>query len=350
MGKGKTGKLQLSWPQVALMDELQLWLLCLPVEYLENVVIKNLNEELETPTDLQEFITVLGCIHFMACYEGISNRREWWSLTLISEKDGAPFRLNQWISWNRFNKITSKMTYTDKDPPDYIDGFHQQRGIKEAYNKHYADNYNPGWWNCIDESMAIWLNKFCPGFMCVPRKLQEFGNEYHTICDGSLEGGNCRPILWRAMIQEGKDRPKELGNKKYHVDMKPTVGLVCQMVEPIKGSGKCDTGDSGFCVSQAGVELLRTMGVYSQFLIKKRGQYWPVRVPGDMIDEHFADKAIKYSATWATTFDGVPFFIHCTKGKLYSFLLFKFVTVLTCCLFHRGEVCDKIHINIWIFA
>ena len=101
MGKGKTGKLQLSWPQVALMDELQLWLLCLPVEYLENVVIKNLNEELETPTDLQEFITVLGCIHFMACYKGISDRREWWSLKLIFEEDpnGAPFRLNHWNSW-----------------------------------------------------------------------------------------------------------------------------------------------------------------------------------------------------------------------------------------------------------
>ncbi|KAL3782253.1 hypothetical protein ACHAWO_010589 [Cyclotella atomus] len=129
-----------SWPQISLMDELQLWLLCFPVEYIQNVVIKNVNKELETPTDIREFLTVLSCIHFMACYEGISNRREWWSLKPISEEDGAPFRLNQWISWTRFNNITSKMTYTDKDPPDYIDGFHQQSGIEEAYNTHYADN------------------------------------------------------------------------------------------------------------------------------------------------------------------------------------------------------------------
>ena len=45
--KGKWNHQSLS--QVALMDELQLWLLCFPVEYLENIVIKNLNEELELP-------------------------------------------------------------------------------------------------------------------------------------------------------------------------------------------------------------------------------------------------------------------------------------------------------------
>ena len=168
--------------------------------------------------------------------------------------------------------------------------------------------------------MAIWLNKYCPGFMFVPRKPHPFGNEYHTICDGSLEGES-RPILWRAMIQEGKDRPPQLGNKKYDVTGKPTVGLVCRMVEPIKGTGKCVTGDSGFCVSLACVELLRKMGVYSQFLIKRRGRYWLKGVPGDMIDQHFTDKPIGHSETWATTIEGVPFFIHFTKGMLLYFSL-----------------------------
>jgi hypothetical protein len=119
--------------------------------------------------------------------------------------------------------------------------------------------------------MAFWLNKFCPGFMCVPWKPHEFGNEYHTICDGLLGGGNGRPILWRTMIQEGKDCPKELGNKKYHVNKKPTVGLVCQMVEPIKGSRKCITGDSGFCVPQACVELLRTNGCVQPIPYQEEG-------------------------------------------------------------------------------
>jgi hypothetical protein len=51
-------------------------------------------------------------------------------------------------------------------------------------------------------------------------------------------------------------------------------------------------------------------------LSKKRGRYWPVGVPGDMIDEYIADKESGYSATWAMTFDGIPFYIHCTKGEL----------------------------------
>jgi hypothetical protein len=127
-----------SWSQVALMDELQLWLLCFPVEYIKDVVIAKLNEELDSPTDLQEFIVVLGCIHFMACYEGISDRRDWWSSKPISENEGAHFRLNKWISWYRFNMITSKMVYTAEDPPDYVNGFHQQRGIQDAFNKHYV--------------------------------------------------------------------------------------------------------------------------------------------------------------------------------------------------------------------
>ena len=304
-----------SWAEISRMSPLQIWLMCMPVDYLENVVIKKLNDVLDVPTDLQEFVTVLGCIHFMACYQGVSDRRDWWSMKPISTKEGAPFRLNEYISWKRFDKITSAMVYTDEPTPTFKDGFHQQRGIQDAFNDHYEKNYEPGWWNCIDESMAIWLNKYCPGFMFVPRKPHPFGNEYHTICDGSLEGDS-RPILWRAMIQEGKDRPTELGSKKYDVPGKPTVGLVCRMVEPIKGTGKCVTGDSGFCVSLACVELLRKMGVYSQFLIKKRGRYWPKGVPGDMIDQHFTDKPIGHSETWATTFEGVPFFIHCTKGML----------------------------------
>ena len=36
----------------------------------------------------------------------------------------------------------------------------------------------------IDESMNSWLNKFCPGFMCVPRKPHPLGKEYHSIADG----------------------------------------------------------------------------------------------------------------------------------------------------------------------
>ena len=64
------------------------------------------------------------------------------------------------------------------------------------------DEFSPSWVSVVDESMMEWLNKYCPGVMCVVRKPQPFGNERHTIsCELTL-------ILFRALIAEGKDRPK----------------------------------------------------------------------------------------------------------------------------------------------
>ena len=156
--------------------------------------------------------------------------------------------------------------------------------------------------------------------MCVPRKPHPFGNEYHTICDGELDG-HSSPILWHAEIQEGKDRPLALGPKKFDEKGK-TVGLMCRMVEPIKSSGKCITMDSGFNVSMGIVDMERVQGVYGQALIKKRGRYWPKGVPGDFIDEHFRNKEIGHSETLELVFDGHPFLIHCTKG-LFIILISK---------------------------
>ncbi len=70
-------------------------------------------------------------------------------------------------------------------------------------------NYIPDLILCIDESMSVWLNQFCPGGMCVPRKLHPFGNEYHTICNGDLKIGT--PIMFQVELVEGKDRPPQLG-------------------------------------------------------------------------------------------------------------------------------------------
>ena len=36
--------------------------------------------------------------------------------------------------------------------------------------------------------------------------------------------------------------------------------------------------------------MYEKLGVFGQVLIKKHGSNWPKGVPGDQIDEHFADK------------------------------------------------------------
>ena len=90
-----------------------------------------------------------------------------------------------------------------------FDQFHDVRQMIEGLNDHYDGEYVPSWLNCFDESMKSFLDKFCPGFMCVPCKHHPFGNEYHSIADGAMEKGlEGNPIMWRVKIQEGKDRPK----------------------------------------------------------------------------------------------------------------------------------------------
>ena len=131
--------------------------------------------------------------------------------------------------------------------------------------------YCPSWLNCLDESMNTWLDKYCPGFMCVPRKPHPFGNEYHSIADG--DGG--KPIMWRVKLQEGKDRPKNAnGSWLYPSTFEEkgytkTACLMLEMTEPLHNTGKIVTMDSGFCV-KVGIDALDKHGVYGQALVKKK--------------------------------------------------------------------------------
>jgi hypothetical protein len=121
----------------------------------------------------------------------------------------------------------------------------------DAFNEHYESEYSPSWLSCIDKSMNMWLNKFCPGFMSLPRKPHPFGNEYHSIADGNKG----RFIMWHICLVEGKFRPK-LPNGLWAFPLKfkqkgynKMVDLLLDMMEPIHRMGKVVTGDSGFCIT-----------------------------------------------------------------------------------------------------
>jgi len=85
--------------------------------------------------------------------------------------------------------------------------------------------------------------------------------------------------MWRIKLQEGKDRPKDatgkwafpskFDGKNPATDRKytKTASLMCKMTEPIHGTGKVVSMDSGFCVT-AGILHMHDHGVYGQSLIK----------------------------------------------------------------------------------
>ena len=329
-----------SWQKIKEMDELALFRMCFPEQWVKDVLIPATNNEIEGDAlTLSQFYVYLGCHFFMACFEGISDRRLWWSSKPITIEEGAPFRLQEYISLRRFNAITSAIRYTDKSPPSFLDRFHEVRQMIESFNDHYAEGYSPSWLSCLDESMNSWLDKFCPGFMSVPRKPHPLGNEYHSIADAD----DGKPIMWRIKVQEGKDRPKdETGkfafpsefegknpnsNRKYT----KTSTLMCEMTKPIHGTGKVVSMDSGFCVT-VGILHLHDLGVFGQSLIKKR-KYWPKGVPGDQIDTYFNGKPLGFVKTLRQDMGGIPFNVHCTRDD-------RFVTKLMSTHGLLAEVAD----------
>ena len=313
-----------SWQVIAEMDELAQFRMCFPEKWVVEVLIPATNERLEGDAmDLQEFYVFLGCHFFMASFEGVSDRKMWWSSKPVDMFEGAPFRLNSFMSKKRFLAISAAIKFTNKPPPQaFVDRFHEVRQMIDAFNDHYAEEYIPSWLNCLDESMNSWLNKFAPGFMNVPRKPHPDGNEYHSIADGD----DGQPVMWRIKIQEGKDRPKDETGKwafpskfegqndkgrKYT----KTSTLMCEMTEPIHGTGKVVSMDSGFCVS-AGILHLHDLGVYGQALVKKR-RYWPKGVPGDQIDRYFEGKPLGHCKSLLQDMEGIPFYVHCCRDSKY---------------------------------
>ncbi len=187
--------------------------------------------------------------------------------------------------------------------------------LQDCFNNHYKEHYSPSWLSCLDESMSPWTNKYCPGYMYVPRKPHPFGNEYHTIADEN-QG---KAIMWRAKVQEGNDKPMDGNTPRYPSQFEcysVTAKLMLEMTKPLFNSGKIVTMDSGFCVT-AGILALHDHGVFGQALIKKRGRYWPTNDPGDQIEDHFANLEIGDTNTLKQTIEGKNFFVHCTKDDGY---------------------------------
>ena len=87
------------------------------------------------------------------------------------------------------------------------------------------------------------------------------------------------------------------------------------MCEPIFSTGDFVVLDSGFCVSK-GITALLDFGFCTAGLIKKR-KYWPKGVPGDAIDQYFADKDVAYVDMLEAITEEV------TEGKAFNIFFFK---------------------------
>jgi hypothetical protein len=98
-----------SWNTVKEMDLLSVFRMCMPEQYIKDVVLKETNKHLKDMLTLSEFYKWLGC-------------RLWWSKREAGMFKGAPFRLGHIMSLNRFQAIDKAIRYTDRPAPeDFVD-------------------------------------------------------------------------------------------------------------------------------------------------------------------------------------------------------------------------------------
>ena len=120
------------WDEVAEKSELDLFRMCFPNDFVAKVILPATNVHLFPHLTMHDFYKWLGCHFFMACFQGIDDRDEWWSQRPVSLFSGAPFRLNEFMTRNRFTNITSHIRFTEKPPPTvashgFVDRFHEVR-------------------------------------------------------------------------------------------------------------------------------------------------------------------------------------------------------------------------------
>ena len=74
----------------------------------------------------------------MACWVGISDMRDWWSVTPSVMHRKPPFWSNQYMSHHHFSGILASLEYTSR-AVHYVDGLLYMRQMEESWNKNMAD-------------------------------------------------------------------------------------------------------------------------------------------------------------------------------------------------------------------
>lgn len=292
------------------MTLLHMYLAFLPRKFIEEVLLVETNKVIEgQPLEFGEFLRWLGLWYLIATTH-CGSRRDFWSGMPVDLFQGAPFRLHDLMSRNRFEAILSAIQLTNAAPPVYQDRFWEVRQLISAFGEHMTSLFSCSWVACLDESMIAWINRWtCPGWMVVPRKPHPMGNEVHTICC-ALSG-----IMFGIELVEGKDEPPEKPVDPTNAHGK-TVGLLLRLCKPLYATGCVVILDSGFCVLKGIIELLKN-GVFASALIKKR-RYWPRYVDGDAIDARMANKAVGECDALHGTIDGTGYALFAMKEPDYT--------------------------------
>ena len=72
-------------------SRLDVFLIVMPMKFIDDTVIKKKNERLDVTMTTQEYIKWVGFWIYMSCWVGIHNQRDWWSTAAPSRHKVEPF-------------------------------------------------------------------------------------------------------------------------------------------------------------------------------------------------------------------------------------------------------------------
>ena len=126
---------------------LNYFLILFPMEYIKGIMLSGMNQHLtegDPHVSEHELIKWLEVWLVMGCYRGNWGRQYWWSKDDIKIFRGAPFCLNEYMRSVRFEKILTRLKYTDEDPPHSVDRFLHVLNLVEAWDSNMSTNFIPG--------------------------------------------------------------------------------------------------------------------------------------------------------------------------------------------------------------
>ena len=130
--------------------------------FLEMVLVKTTAENMDALVSLTkgELLRYIGIWLLIATFGGCHKRRDFFESTPVSERHGAPIRLNQYMSGRRFEMTTTALTFTDEKAPTFVDKFWEVRQTVDVWNRNMSTIFNCSWVTCLDDSVSIWNNRW----------------------------------------------------------------------------------------------------------------------------------------------------------------------------------------------
>lgn len=114
---------KLDFSYIARPTRLQVFERLFPKTFVIEVMFPEMNLVLNQLITWGEFLVFLGIWLLMSTVKG-PQQRDYWSSKVPSPLQGAPWRVNHFMTQNRFEAILSSLVYTNIPSPSYHDPFH----------------------------------------------------------------------------------------------------------------------------------------------------------------------------------------------------------------------------------